>query len=146
MASGAVTFEIDPNFGYVIIVVIASFFFNFYCGFRVGAARRKYDVKYPLMYGPDPDKHRVFNCVQRGHQNFLETYGGMLALIITGGLFNACGAAIAGAVYLVGRFVYFEGYRSGDPAKRSRGAFWYFSLLYLLYVNGSGAYGLITGA
>lgn len=38
-------------------------------------------------------------------------------------------AAAAGAVWVLGRFVYIASYASGDPAKRQRGAFQYLGLL-----------------
>lgn len=41
-------------------------------------------------------------------------------------------ASVAGAVYLLGRIVYFQGYSSGEPKKRVRGAFMYLGTLTML--------------
>ena len=40
-----VSIEVQPEFGLVILVFIASIFTIQWLGFRVGAARKKYDVK-----------------------------------------------------------------------------------------------------
>lgn len=51
-----------------------------------------------------------------------------LALLVVAGLKYPITAAAAGAVYLIGRIVYFAGYSSGDPQKRLRGSFMYLGL------------------
>jgi glutathione S-transferase len=51
-----------------------------------------------------------------------------LALLVVAGLNYPITAAAAGAVYLVGRIVYFAGYSSGDPQKRLKGSFMYLGL------------------
>jgi len=123
------TLPIPSDFGYVVLVCLASVILLQYLGINVGRARKRYGVKYPTMYS---DKEPVFNCIQRAHQNTLEVYSMFLMLLIFGGLQHPCMSACAGALWLVSRLVYAHGYYSGDPAKRNRGAFGYIGLLTLL--------------
>jgi len=123
------TLVVDPQFGWVVLVCVASVFVLYYLAFNVGRARKKYDVKYPAMYS---DKCNEFNCVQRAHQNTLEGYPMFIMLLIFGGLQHPCLSAAAGALYLVARVVYAQGYYTGDPAKRNRGAFGYLGFFTLL--------------
>ncbi|RHY48875.1 hypothetical protein DYB28_007816 [Aphanomyces astaci] len=68
--------------GYIILVVVLVVFVNFWAGFKVGAARKRYNIKYPQMYAEKGDKNFVeFNCVQRAHQNVLENLPVFLALL-----------------------------------------------------------------
>ncbi|KAK9846254.1 hypothetical protein WJX81_000105 [Elliptochloris bilobata] len=140
------TLALPPAFGYVLIVLFASVFVHhFFMSFAVGAARKKYNVKYPAMYAdkgtPNADK---FNCVQRAHQNSLENFPQFLILLITAGLRFPVTAAIAGVVYIAGRITYFMGYSTGDPDKRLRGMFMYFGMLTLYGAVLTFAYQLLT--
>ena len=97
--------------------------------FNVIRARKEFNVKYPTLYSPDNDK---FNCIQRAHQNTLETYPQFLMLLLIGGLQYPRFAAGAGVVALLGRIAYAKGYSTGDPEKRRWGGFGYIGLLALL--------------
>jgi len=125
----SVSLSLPSEFGWVVFVCLASVVLLQYLGFKVGAARRKFGVKYPAMYS---DKEPVFNCVQRAHQNTLEVYTMFLMLLIFGGLQHPCLSACAGALWLVSRVVYAHGYYTGEPANRNRGAFGYLGLITLL--------------
>ena len=92
-------------------------------------ARKKYGVEDPEMYSKDS---RVFNCIQRAHQNTLENLPQFFFLLTTGGFSCPKLAAAGGWVWVAGRVVYALGYSTGDPAKRVRGAFGYFGLFTLL--------------
>lgn len=131
---------IAAEFGYVILVVVASFFMLMGLGIRVGMARKKFDVKYPAMYS---DKDPLFNCIQRAHQNTLEGYPAFLVFLVLGGLKYPTLCALAGALWIVSRVAYAKGYYTGDPAKRNRGAFGYIGLLTLLGCNISLALSLL---
>lgn len=52
-------------------------------------------------------------------------------------------SAAAGAVFILGRIVFTNGYVTGDPAKRTRGAFGYIGLITLLGTAGCTIYSLI---
>ena len=75
-------------------------------------------LQYPQMYS---DKHPIFNCYQRAHQNTLEATPFYLALVLTGGLRHPMIAAGAGAIYLAARIIYSLGYYTGNPKSRIPG-------------------------
>ncbi|KAK2143769.1 hypothetical protein LSH36_814g01028 [Paralvinella palmiformis] len=106
---------LPPDFGLVVLVLIASIFVVQWMAFQVGRARRKFGIKllsvfqYPTMYS---DKEPLFNCIQRAHQNTLEGYPVFLVLLLLGGI-----------QYPV------------KPKNRNRGAFGYLALLTLLGCN-----------
>jgi len=127
--SEMVAIEVQPEFGYVILVAVASIFMIAWKGIRVGMARKKYDVPYPNMYS---DKDPVFNCVQRAHLNTLENYPQFLVLLFVAGLECPVSASIAGLVWILARIAYALGYYTGDPKNRMRGGFGYLGILFLL--------------
>ncbi|XP_065837661.1 glutathione S-transferase 3, mitochondrial-like [Oscarella lobularis] len=121
--------DVSPDFGYVILVGVASAILNMYFAICVGKARGKYGVKYPDMFS---DTHVVFNCIQRVHQNTLEQYPEFLMKLFIGGLRYPCLSAIGGVIYLLGRVAYSIGYSTGVPEKRNYGAFGYIGGLLML--------------
>ena len=60
---------LPAEFGYIGLVVAATFFMNFWHMMRIGSLRKKYGIKYPAMTS---DKHEDFMYAQRVHQNNLE--------------------------------------------------------------------------
>eukprot|EP00873_Tetraselmis_striata_P035262 jgi/Tetstr1/455526/TSEL_042350.t1 len=133
-AAVAPSVMLAPAHGYVALsLVFAVLVHNFYMSFKVGAARKKFGVKYPAVYatGDSPEANQ-FNCTQRGHQNSLESLPSFLALLLVAGFKFPLTAAIAGVVYTVGKIVYINSYSSGDPNKRVQGAFSYFGLFTLI--------------
>jgi glutathione S-transferase len=80
--------EIPQEFSLVSLVVVASWFVHVTMGTGVTKARKKYGVLYPTMYAVESENKeaKFFNCVQRGHQNFLETVPFFLALLLIAGL------------------------------------------------------------
>jgi glutathione S-transferase len=87
---------VNPEFmvkdhGYVILAAIGAFILHMWLSFKVGAARKKYNVKYPAMYS---DKEQTFNCIQRAHQNTLEGIPFYLSLLLTGGIRHPCVRAV----------------------------------------------------
>ncbi|CAO3676313.1 unnamed protein product [Umbelopsis vinacea] len=144
-----VALTVSNEYGYVIATGVASVFFMTYLGFKVGAARKAAQVPYPYMYAEkaeaekDPKKN-IFNCTQRAHQNTLENYPTFLLLLFSGGIGSPVVSAGAGIAWLAGKFLYAQGYSTGDPAKRMRGAVAYLGLLTLLYTSGMTAYKLLN--
>lgn len=136
-----VSIALPAEFGYVILVAVASNFLLYGLGVKVGLARKKYGIKYPAMYS---DKEPVFNCIQRAHQNTLEGYPIFLMLLIFGGLQYPCLCSAAGLIWIAGRIFYAKGYYTGDPEKRNQGAFSYIGLIILLGSTICFAWHLIT--
>jgi hypothetical protein len=112
----------------VAILAIAQYIFF---GVLVGGAREKYGVRAPAISGSEP-----FERVYRVHMNTLESLVALLPVMyIAARYWPAPYVAGAGAVYLVGRFVYWRAYVA-DPKRRSVG---YFLTMMPVLVMGIGA-------
>lgn len=73
----------------------------------------RYEVNYPHLYAdkdncPNEECRNKFNCVQRAHQNSLENLPSFLSLLLLAGVRHPVTSAIAGAIYLIGRVIYFN--------------------------------------
>ncbi|KAL2247390.1 microsomal glutathione S-transferase 3 [Sesamum indicum] len=126
---------LPKEYGYVVLVLVAYCFLNFWMASQVGRARNKYKVFYPTMYATEAESKdaKLFNCVQRGHQNSLEMMPTFFMLMILGGIRHPVIAASLGALYTVTRFFYFKGYSTGDPKKRlSIGKYGFLAMLGLM--------------
>ncbi|CAH8853079.1 unnamed protein product [Trichobilharzia szidati] len=106
-------------YGGVILVGVGALGLNMYFVRRVIKARKEHNVELPLLYHPT---NKVFNCIQRGHQNYLEVLPFFLMTLFVGGLRYPRTYTACGAIFLIGRLLYFQGYATGDPAKRRNGA------------------------
>ncbi|GMF19170.1 unnamed protein product [Phytophthora lilii] len=84
MSVSAVRVTLQPAHGYVPLVVIGAGLVGTWAGFKVGVARKQFNVPYPQMYAEKKDKHaNEFNCVQRAHQNVLENLPLFYAMLAT---------------------------------------------------------------
>uniref|UniRef100_A0A1D1XXC9 Glutathione S-transferase 3, mitochondrial n=1 Tax=Anthurium amnicola TaxID=1678845 RepID=A0A1D1XXC9_9ARAE len=143
-----VQIELSNDFGYVILTGLSSAVLLTYLGFKVGHARRRAGVPYPHAYATkeecekDNDK-MVFNCHQRAHQNTLEFYPGFLFTLVTAGIKHPILASVGGGIWILGRLVYAWGYYTGEPKKRTRGAFGYIGSIILLGASVSSAVSLL---
>jgi uncharacterized membrane protein YecN with MAPEG domain len=98
-----------------IVIVLALMEFVAF-GMLVGRARGRYGVKAPAISG-----HEVFDRYFRVHYNTMEVLTVFVPSIWLFGLYlDPRWAAGLGAIYLVGRIVYFRGYIA-DPAGRGKG-------------------------
>ncbi|KAI7724651.1 hypothetical protein M8C21_006385 [Ambrosia artemisiifolia] len=111
---------LPKEYGYIILNLVAYYFLNFYMSIQVGKARKKYNVMYPALYATEADTkdYKLFNCIQRGHQNSLETLPIFFVMMVVGGLKHPLISSGLGLVYTVSRYFYFTGYSSGDPKGR----------------------------
>ncbi|KAL6560062.1 hypothetical protein OROMI_012619 [Orobanche minor] len=111
---------LPKEYGYVVLVLVIYSFLNLWMSLQVGGARKKYNVPYPTMYAIESENKdaKLFNCVQRGHQNSLEMMPLFFMLMILGGIRHPLICASLGALYSVARFFYFKGYSTGDPQRR----------------------------
>lgn len=99
-----------------ILAVMVALLQFVYFGIEVGRARGRFGVEAPAISG-HPEFERYF----RVHMNTLE----QLAVLVPSSiafafLVSDLWAAVAVAVYIVGRFIYFRSYVS-DPSKRGLG-------------------------
>lgn len=62
----AMTFEISGDYGYVVLVLAAYIFFNFWMAIQVLLARERYNVDFPTMYALESENKdaKLFNCIQ----------------------------------------------------------------------------------
>lgn len=117
----------------VAVNVVATCFTLMVLGRNVFAARKQYTEKakkdgdadaearfaYPKLYAEGfSDAAKKFNCVQRGHQQALETYTQFVVLSLIAGVRYPTSATIGGLLWIVARFAWASGYATGDPGKR----------------------------
>lgn len=104
----------------------------------VGGARKRAKIPYPQLYAtPEQEKGSkealIFNCTQRAHQNTLEFAPYVLFATLLNGVLYPQFAVGTMLTYLIGRVLYTEGYRTGDPAKRQRGFMGSLALIAMLF-------------
>lgn len=92
---------------YTALVSLLAVLFYVYLGTRVAAARRTFGVPLPATTG-----HPDFERVNRAHLNTLEWMPVFLVPLWLCALYlSDAGAAVLGLVWIVGRIMYFAGYR-----------------------------------
>jgi glutathione S-transferase len=101
---------------YVAIVAMLALLEYVFFGVKVGQARATYGIEAPATAG-----HEIFERYYRVQMNTLEQLVIFLpALLAFAWLVSPLWAAGIGAVFLVGRAVYYAGYVA-DPRKRGPG-------------------------
>eukprot|EP01023_Acetabularia_acetabulum_P059222 TRINITY_DN71157_c0_g1_i1.p2 TRINITY_DN71157_c0_g1~~TRINITY_DN71157_c0_g1_i1.p2 ORF type:complete len:151 (-),score=17.36 TRINITY_DN71157_c0_g1_i1:352-804(-) len=144
--------EFRPEFGYVLVTAAAgAIVHNLWMSLKVGAARKKYGVKYPNLYAnkdncSSEENIKAFNCVQRGHQNSLEVLPTFYTMLLMSGLKYPVTASVLGATCVIGRIVYFQGYSTGNPNARQRGTFGMMALLGLIGCSLKFAFDLLSSS
>ncbi|KAH7849700.1 hypothetical protein Vadar_021679 [Vaccinium darrowii] len=126
---------LPKEYGYVVLTLVLYCFLNFWMGAQVGKARKKYKVFYPVMYAIESENKnaKLFNCVQRGHQNSLELMPVFFVSMILGGIRHPLICASLGLLYTVARYFYFTGYSTGDPENRLKiGKYYFLALMGLI--------------
>lgn len=97
----------------VIVLALCQFFFF---GILVGSARGKYGVKAPAVSG-----HEMFERIYRVQMNTLEMLVIFVpALALAAKYWSPTWSGALGAVFLLGRFIYWRAYVS-KPSSRSLG-------------------------
>jgi len=130
--------SINKLYGGVILVnCVGSFFLMFFLGVRAGRARARYRAKaeksgddfsavrfsYPKLYAEGFSEEAThYNCVQRAHQNALETHASFLVLSVIGGWGHPLLVTVAGAVWIFARIQYAASYATAMTAPGGSGA------------------------
>jgi glutathione S-transferase len=115
---------------YTAIVSLLTVAFYFFLATRVAVAHVRFDVKLPATAG-NPDFERVF----RAHMNTLEWMPTLLVPLWLCAIYlSDIAAAALGAVWIVGRILYFTGYSKAVP-KRLPGFFIQSAACTLLFVG-----------
>jgi len=136
---------ISPQFGYVILVAIFAIIqHSIWFSFKVGQARRKFNLQPPIMYatpskndersvlvGLTEDQCDEFNRIQRVHQNNVEHLPTFFMMLLIAGIGFPVPATVFGLVWVAGRAAYAIGYYK-DAKKRNIGAFFHLGELGLL--------------
>jgi uncharacterized membrane protein YecN with MAPEG domain len=117
---------------HLVAIVIALALLEYaWIGLRVGQARTQYGVQAPATTG-----HEVFERWFRVQQNTVEQLVLFLpSLWLFATYVGPRLAAVLGLVFIVGRFLYAQGYVA-DPAKRSQGFITGFVATALLLLGG----------
>ncbi len=116
---------------YVVIVLVLVLLQYSFFAFMVGSARGKYEIHAPAVTG-----HEVFERYYRVQQNTLE-----LLIVLVPGMFlfshyiHALTAAGLGAVFFVGRMIYYKAYLA-DPKSRRVGFTLSFLSAHVLILGG----------
>ncbi|XP_078156173.1 uncharacterized protein LOC144551940 [Carex rostrata] len=116
----ALSIQIPKEYGYVVLELVAYALMNTWMATQVGKARKKYNVPYPALYAVESENKeaKIFNCVQRGHQNSIEYMPVFFMMLLVGGLQHPLISAGFGALYIISRFFYFKLYSTGNPDNR----------------------------
>merc|ERR1712217_20526 len=124
-AAMPLTISFPEYYELLFIPLAMSWVMNLFLTIQVSIARKRYDVQYPNLYAPanhpKPEAAYKFNCVQRAHQNTLESWSMVMVTMFATGLVYPVPAAAAGTTWVLGRFVYGFGYALGNPAFRMPG-------------------------
>src|SRR3954471_3215862 len=115
---------------YTAVVTLLAIAFYFFLATRVAAAHIRFGIKLPATTG-NPDFERVF----RTHENTLEWMPTFLVPLWLCAIYlSDIAAAVLGLVWIVGRAVYFVGYRNAVE-QRLPGFFIQGTVCLLLFVG-----------
>ncbi|KAG2338341.1 membrane-associated proteins in eicosanoid and glutathione metabolism [Suillus weaverae] len=119
--------SLPEGYGYIPSSLITIGWVLVWQGIMVGRYRKRAGIEYPQPYAEkaeakDSTVALRFNCMQRAHQNTLESAPVVFVSTIVAGLkYPALAAAICVA-YSFARIVYTIGYKSGQPKRRLCGS------------------------
>mmetsp|Transcript_6793 Transcript_6793/g.13980 ORF Transcript_6793/g.13980 Transcript_6793/m.13980 type:complete len:164 (-) Transcript_6793:144-635(-) len=118
----AVKIEIPEGYALCFVPLALSWLMNLFLTLQVIMGRKKYNVQYPNLYAPPGHKDgEKFNCIQRAHQNTLESWSMVMITMLAVGLVYPVSSALSGLAWVLGRFVYGFGYALGNPSFRMPG-------------------------
>ncbi|KAI9428905.1 hypothetical protein H4582DRAFT_837378 [Lactarius indigo] len=128
----SVTVTLPSNFPWVVASIFSIVPVVQWQMTLVVQAREKAGIKYPQLYAEKAEQEasedaRIFNCVQRAHQNTLENVPPMVLSTLVSAIRYPTLAAVGCGIWSFARIFYTIGYSTGEPSERSRG----FSSLYV---------------
>ena len=116
------TLEISTSIGYAAAVVVGSQMASWFGAVKVMQARKQYGISYPTLYSTGKSaEDTMFNCAQRAHQNTLESLPIVNFMTLTSALVYPRAAALFGFTWVLGRFLYIQGYSANGPDGRKLG-------------------------
>ncbi|AMN42553.1 MAPEG family protein [Rhodoplanes sp. Z2-YC6860] len=99
---------------YTAVVTLLAVVFYLFIGTRVSVAHAKFGVKLPATAG-----HPDFERIHRVHMNTLEWMPVFLPLLwLSAVYFNDAASAAIGLAWIVGRVLYYVGYREAVDKRR----------------------------
>lgn len=119
--------SLPEGYGYVPSSLITIGWVLVWQGIMVGRYRKKAGIEYPQPYAEkaevkDSAAALRFNCMQRAHQNTLESAPVVFVSTVVAGLKYPALAAALCVAYSFARVVYTIGYKSGKPKRRMYGS------------------------
>ena len=125
----------QPAHGLCLAAALLIIPANFVGIYGVVMARKRFEVKYPALYADKSHKYaHDFNCVQRGHQNFLENVPIHFMVLGIASIYRPKVAALAALVRTAGFIAYMRGYATGKVENRNRGAFGYLGFFTMFFL------------
>lgn len=105
---------LPQGFGYIGLIATGSLLLNVYQSIAVGRARKASGITYPRMYATEEEvktstQAKIYNCVQRSHQNLLEQLPAFWITLFIGGLKFPRTVVGLGVTFLIGRVLYHAG-------------------------------------
>ncbi|KAI0795843.1 membrane-associated proteins in eicosanoid and glutathione metabolism [Abortiporus biennis] len=121
-----VTLTLPDSYAYAGVAILSTFWLSIWQTSKVGHARAKAGIKYPQAYAEAAQAAASvdamkFNCVQRAHQNTLESLPTVIVSTAIAATRYPIFAAVACGIWVFARVMYTIGYSTGEPSKRN----WY---------------------
>ncbi|KAI0756369.1 Alpha/Beta hydrolase protein [Daedaleopsis nitida] len=113
---------LTKEFAYPVTAAVSTFYLLFWQAMKVSYVRHQAKITYPQLYAERAEAEaslaaRVFNCMQRAHQNTLEQIPVILSGTLIGGMTYPIAAAALCGTWVFTRVLYTIGYSTGDPEK-----------------------------
>lgn len=120
--------SLPEGYGYIPSSLMTIGWILIWQGLLVGKYRKRAGIGYPQMYAEKAEVQGSqaalrFNCMQRAHQNTLESAPMVFVSTVVAGLKYPALAAAMCVAYSFGRIIYTVGYKSGQPERRLYGGF-----------------------
>lgn len=118
------TLYVPAGFSYVAASLLSLTTVLQWQTISVGKARGKARIPYPQAYADKAEQEssneaKVFNCMQRSHQNTLENVPVVVLTTLISGFSYPIPAAVACGLWTVTRIMYTLRYGTGEPKKRA---------------------------